>query len=105
MPSDQKSIAEVIGELKELLVSYGKQETIEPLKGLGRFVAWSLAGSLLTATGLILLTLAALRAMQTHTDDHLTGSLSWIPYLVAIAFLVVVLVMAVRAILPKETKR
>lgn len=37
-------------------------------------------GSFFVGTGVVLLTLAALRALQTETGEHLTDHLSWIPY-------------------------
>ena len=45
MPEQEKSIPQVLTELWEMLVSYGKQETVEPLKGLGRFVAFGMASA------------------------------------------------------------
>jgi hypothetical protein len=95
---DPKSIPQVLVELKDLTVDYAKQETIDPLKGIGRFLAWGVAGSLLLGTGIILLSLALLRALQTETDDHLTGSLSWVPYAAAVALLLVLTVAAAMAI-------
>ncbi|MGI8662638.1 MAG: hypothetical protein ACR2LQ_05430 [Acidimicrobiales bacterium] len=102
--SDQKSIAQVLSELWELLVSYAKQETVEPLKGLGRFIAWGVAGSVLASVGVLLLTLAGLRALQTQTDDHLTGNLSWVPYGAALVLLGV-LVFGVVRLITKDAKR
>ena len=67
-------------ELWELVVAYVKQETVEPIKNLGRFVAFGVLGSLLLAVGLPLLVLALLRVVQAETGDHLTGNLNWVPY-------------------------
>lgn len=77
-----KSIPTVINELKELTISYAKQETIDPLKDAGRFVGFGVGGSFVLGIGLAMLGLAFLRALQTETGSALTGNLSWIPYLV-----------------------
>lgn len=98
MPEEQKTIAQVLSELWELTVSYTKQETVEPLKGLGRFIGFGVAGSVLTGIGVLLLSLAGLRVLQTHTDDHLSGNLSWIPYLAALVLLSLLIFVTVRAI-------
>ena len=37
----------------QLTLSYLKQETLEPLKGLGRFIAFGLAGSFAIAVGVV----------------------------------------------------
>jgi hypothetical protein len=103
VPEEQKSIAQVLSELWELLVSYAKQETVEPLKGLGRFIGYGVAGSVLTGIGIPLLALAILRGVQSH-DDHLTGNLSWLPYLIALLFLAIFIYLTVRAI-TKDAKR
>ena len=68
----------------QLVVVYAKQETVEPLKGLGRWIGAGAGGSLLIATGLSLLLLAGLRALQTETGTTFTGNLSWIPYLIVL---------------------
>lgn len=80
----QKSIPEVVGELKELATAYAKQETIDPLKGLGRFLGWGVGGAIVLGIGVVLLMLAGLRALQTQTDTAFTGSLSWLPYLITV---------------------
>lgn len=75
-----KSVAVLGNELLGLVIAYAKQETLDPLKSLGRFVAWGVAGALLIATGGVLLALAAVRAAQSETGAHLHGNLSWVPY-------------------------
>lgn len=68
--------------LKELIIAYVKQETIEPIKGLGRFLAFGLLGSFLLSVGILMLVLAALRALQTETGTIFSGNFSWVPYLI-----------------------
>jgi hypothetical protein len=64
----------------KLTVDYLKQEALEPLKGLGRFLMWGVAGSLAIAVGILLLLVGALRLLQTETGTALTGNWSWVPY-------------------------
>ena len=71
-------------ELWELLRTYAKQETVDPMKGIGRFLGYGSGGSLLLALGVLFLSLSLLRALQTETDDHLTGNLTWVPYVVTL---------------------
>ena len=75
-----KSIPQVASELWELSTAYAKQETLDPLKGLGRFLGYGVGGAILFGLGSILLLLAGLRALQTETDTTFTGNLSWAPY-------------------------
>jgi predicted cobalt transporter CbtA len=63
-----------------LTIDYLKQEALEPLKGLGRFLAWGVAGSLAIAVGILLLLVGILRLLQTETGTALTGDWSWVPY-------------------------
>jgi hypothetical protein len=80
-----KSIPQVATELWELSTAYAKQETIDPLRGLGRFLGYGVGGAILFGLGTVLLGIAGLRALQTETDSTFTGNLSWIPYLIVIA--------------------
>jgi len=74
------SIPSMGRELLGLVVAYAKQETVDPLKSLGRFVGWGIAGAILLATGGVMLTLAAVRAVQAEAGGHLHGNLTWVPY-------------------------
>jgi hypothetical protein len=65
-----------------LTIDYLKQETLEPLTGLGRFLAWGVAGSFAIAIGILLILLGILRLLQTETGTALTGDWSWVPYFV-----------------------
>lgn len=77
---DDKPISTLVSELYGMVVAYVKQETVVPLKALGRFVAFGVAGALMLAIGGGLLTLAAVRAAQAETGRHLAGNLDWVPY-------------------------
>jgi hypothetical protein len=105
VPQEEKSIPQVMTELWEMTVSYAKQETVEPLKGLGRFVAAGVGAAVLGGIGMIMITLAGLRALQTHNDGHLDGNLNWVPYLAALVLLVVLIALAVGRIKPKRSTR
>ena len=73
------------GEIFDLVKAYGRQETLDPLKGAGRWLGLGLAGSLLLVIGSLELILALLRALQTETGSSFGGNLSWLPYLITIA--------------------
>ncbi len=79
-----RASSDVRREAFSLLVTYVKQETLEPLKGLGRFVLFGVAGSVAIAVGTVLLLVAALRILQTETGTF-HGNLSWVPYLIVTA--------------------
>jgi len=76
---------ETISELKELVIAYAKQETVEPLKGLGRYAAWGVAGALLIGTGVMFLAIGTLRALQGDLGGpHFSGNMSWAPYAIVV---------------------
>jgi hypothetical protein len=105
LPEQEKSIPQVLTELWEMLVSYAKQETVQPLKGLGRFVASGMAAAVVGGIGIILLTLSGLRALQTHNDGRLDGNWNWVPYLAALVLLGLLIALAVSRIKAGRSKR
>jgi hypothetical protein len=82
-----KPLPQVASELWELIVGYFRQETLDPLKQLGRFVAFGIVGAFLLGFGVILLAVSGLRALQTETGDTFDGDWSWVPYLIVTAVL------------------
>lgn len=104
MSDTSKSIPETIQELREMVVTYAKQETIDPLKGLGRFVGYGVAGSLMLGVGCVLLALAGLRALQTQTGSTFRGNLSWAPYAIVFVGVLVATITALTRISKKRTK-
>ena len=79
-----------VRELKDLVVAYAKQETIEPLKGLRNYVGFGLAGALLIGTGVGFLAIGLLRALQENRGWAVHGNWSWVPYAVDVILLFVV---------------
>jgi uncharacterized membrane protein len=75
-----KSFGTLVNELVALIITYVKQELVDPLRSLGRYVVFGFLGALMFAVGGGLLALAAIRAVQSATGRHLTGDLSWVPY-------------------------
>jgi putative superfamily III holin-X len=73
-------------ELVDLVIAYAKQETLEPLKGLGKNALKGLGGAVLMGVGGVFCSVAALRAMQTETD-WFDDNLSWIPYFITVVLL------------------
>lgn len=81
-------------EALQLVVEYIKQETLTPLKGLGRYLLFGIAGSLALCAGVILLLVALLRALETETGSTFSGDLSWLPYVIVCAAAVLVMGLA-----------
>lgn len=88
MPGETSLIA-LLRELRELVVGYAKQETLDPIKRLGRVLFFGALGAGLAGLGVMFLALAALRALQVETDAF-DGSLSWAPYGIVIVGLGIV---------------
>ena len=102
MPEPEpKSMPEIATELWALTKDYARQETVDPIKGVGRYLGYGAAGALLGGVGVILLMLAGLRALQTETGDALDGNLSWLPYLIVLVVAAALVAWAVTRISKK----
>ncbi len=97
-----KSIPQVASELWELSIAYAKQETIDPLKGLGRFLGFGVGGAILLGIGSVLLVLSGLRALQTETDSTFTGNLTWAPYLIVVAVSVALIALVIWRVVKRK---
>ncbi len=79
------------GDATQLVIAYLKQETVGPLKGLGRFVVFGVVGSVALCIGIVLLAVGLLRLLQGETGSTFAGHLSWAPYaIVAVVGLAVI---------------
>lgn len=89
------------GDFFDLVKAYAKQETLEPLKGAGRWLAFGIAGSVVLVIGGVTLTLAMLRGLQEETGTAFTGNLSWLPY----TFTLLAVVLVISVLVWRITKR
>jgi hypothetical protein len=85
-----KSPQQTVQELKDLVVAYFRQEAIDPLRQLGRYLGFGMAGGVLLALAVFSGGMALLRALQSETGDTFTNNWSWAPYVItAVALLAV----------------
>ena len=90
LPSDAQ-------DLVRLVIAYVKQETLDPIKDLKRFVLMGLLGTIALSIGLVLLFLGVLRLLQDETGSAFSGHLSFVPYVITLAFCGVVAMGALKA--------
>ena len=84
---------QTIRELKDLVVAYVKQEMLDPLKGMGRYLGFGVGGALLLGVGIFFLAMSLLRALQTQTGDAFEDWRSFLPYVIVVVVLVVLAVL------------
>ena len=86
-------------ETLQLVIDYVKQETLDPLKGLGRYLLFGVAGSVFlshrTASCSRSPSCGCSRARPVRT---FTGNLSWVPYVICTVVVVAVAALAVWSI-------
>jgi cytochrome c biogenesis protein CcdA len=101
---DDRSLGDVIDFVK----SYAKQETVDPLKGAGRWLGYGAAAAFAMGLGLMIVLLGLLRLIQTEVDRLATGSLSWAAYavtlVVTLILLAITLMRVKKSTLNKEPK-
>jgi hypothetical protein len=74
-----------------LVIDYLKQETLTPLKGLGRYLLFGILGSVFLCIGVVLLLVGLLRLLQAETGSTFTGHLDWLPYVIVCGAAVLVI--------------
>ncbi|MGO9559821.1 MAG: hypothetical protein ACLPQS_03380 [Acidimicrobiales bacterium] len=78
-------------ELVGMIKTYAIQETLGPLKQIGRTLAFGSAAAVLFGIAAVLSLVGLLRALQTETGSVFAGEWTWVPYVLtliaAIAFL------------------
>jgi hypothetical protein len=77
---EEKPVGTLVSELAGLVIAYFKQETVIPIKALGRYILYGIIGAVLISIGAGLLSLTVVRLLQAETGASLTGSLTWVPY-------------------------
>ena len=82
---DPTDLPSHVQDLSKLVVAYVKQEAIEPLKSLPRFLGFGVGGSALVGVGLVIFFLGVLRLLQDETGAAFRGTLSFLPYVITVA--------------------
>ncbi len=90
-------IGKRLGELKETLLRYSKQEIRDPLTSLIKWTAYGLVGLVFVITGLGHLSLGSLRLLQSETDVF-DNRLSFLPYLIVFTVILCVAIFSYRSI-------
>ena len=101
MPRRDVGLRAEISELVAMLRAYVVQETVGPLRGLGRYLLFGLAGAVAISVSIVLAALALIRVLQTETDVF-GANWSFVPHLAGAAVLVAAIVLLVRAIKPSR---
>ncbi|MSO58806.1 MAG: hypothetical protein EXQ63_00580 [Ilumatobacteraceae bacterium] len=85
-------------DLVDSVKKYARQETLGPLKGAGRWLAFGAIGALLLGTALLLAVVGVLRLSQDLGGNALDGSWSFVHYVVAVVFNLVLVYIAMSRI-------
>ena len=93
-----KNVPDTLQDLKGLLISYAKQETVDPLKNLGRYLGFGLAGMALITLGTFFLAMSLLRFLQTMIGGVFDGFWSWVPYVIVMVLLAGAIAFALKRI-------
>lgn len=87
-----------LGDFYDLLKRYARQELLDPLRPIPRWIGFGLVGSLLLMIGSISLLIALLRVLQEETGSIFAGNLSWAPHAITLLAAIVALGLLVRQI-------
>lgn len=77
---DSKHATSDVAELIDLLRRYALQETVGPLKTMGRSLAYGGAAAVMFGLGAVFGLIGLLRVLETETGTTFRGDLSWAPY-------------------------
>lgn len=93
-----------VQQLKNMVVDYARQETVGPLKTVGRYLGLGMGGAVMVFLGVMFIGLATLRLAQTY--DGFSGG-SWaslVPYVITIVVLALCMALIYTA-LKRATKK
>ncbi len=96
-PSTDAGFSQRATDIVDTVKAYAKQEVVDPLKGVGRYLVFGLGGTVLLGIGGVLCGVALLRVLQNETGTTFTGNWSWVPYLIVlVAYGIVIAIVASR---------
>lgn len=96
-----QAFARDVDDVRSTAVRYVKEQTVDPVKALGRYAAFGCLGSILVGIGGILLIVGSLRGMS-HVFH---GSLSWLPYLLVTIVASSVVALTIRTVSSGPARR
>ncbi len=85
-----------------MLRSYIVQETVGPLRGLGRYVLFGLVGAIGVSLGVVFGALGVVRVLQAETGLF-NANWSFVPHVAGAVFLLLAIALLIRAVRPKQT--
>ena len=100
-PSTTDHVTDVVDTVKQ----YAKQETLDPLRGALRWLLFGVVGAMCIGISLVLLVVGFLRLSQDLLDTQLDGAWSFVHYLIASVFSVIIVVIALNRIQKKSLAR
>ncbi len=103
VPRRDSGLRAETSELVGMLRSYIVQETVGPLRGLGRYVAFGLIGAIGVSLGVVFGALGVVRVLQAETDLF-NANWSFVPHVAGAVFLLLAIALLIRAVRPKHTE-
>lgn len=97
MADNDSGLGAEVRDLAETLRDYAKQETLGPLRNLGRYLAWGIGGAVLMSLAVVLLVLSGVRALQSELTAF-DGNWSFVPYVAGMAVLLLIVAVAGMAV-------
>lgn len=86
-PSARKMAPSQVNDLIDSVSAYARQETIEPLKGAARWVAFGTLAAIMLGLSMVFGALAVLRLSQDVLGSGLSDGWSFVHYLISALFL------------------
>jgi hypothetical protein len=93
----ERSRGDDVSQVLDTVKAYAKQETLGPLKGVGRSIGLGLAGVLCLGIGVLFILVSVLRVLQTETSVF-EGNWSFVPYVIDLVLAIVIVVLAISRI-------
>jgi uncharacterized membrane protein len=100
-PTTSDHVSDVVDSVKQ----YARQETIEPLRGALRWLAFGITGALAIGLGLVLAVMGVLRLSQDLLSSQLSGAWSFVHYAIAAVFSLVVVILALSRVQKKSLNK
>jgi hypothetical protein len=92
-----RSRGDDVSQVLDTVKAYAKQETLGPLKGVGRSIGLGLAGVICLGVGTVIMLIAVLRLLQTETSAF-EGNWSFVPYVIDLVLAIIIVALALSRI-------